>query len=156
MGVYDRFPELLDLDFVMKFDFDDCWTKLHPEGSFGELDVAVALIASRGNFGRSARALGRSRRSLETFVLRNLEMRDLYEDIREEFLDEVAHKLGDIALKGHSASCQYILSSLAKDRGFFSLPVPGGVASSETRENMTLEQLMEEAQKRGLPVEGLL
>lgn len=154
MGVYDRYPELLNLEFVANYDFDDCWTKTHPDGPFGELDVAVALIASRANFGRSARALGRSRRTLETFVLRNLEMRDLYEDIREEFLDEVVHKLGDIALSGHPASCVAILAS-AKDRGF-AMPVGPTTGNTESREHMTYDQLVEEAKKRGLPLEGLL
>ena len=153
MSMYDRYPELLSADFVANFDFDDCWTKLHPDAAFGELDVAVALIDSRGNFGRSARALGRSRRKLETFVLRNLLLRDLYEDVREEFLDEVAHKLGDVALSGHPGSCQFILSNLGRDRGFLA---PAGAPVQEGRETMSLDELVKEAKRRGLPVEQLL
>ena len=150
MSVYERHPKLLDTEYLVAFDFDDCWTKTHPEAPFGEFDVAAALILTRGNIGRSARMLGRSRRTLETFIFRNLEIRDIYEDAGESFLDDVSYVLGNVALSGHPGACQYLLSNLGKNRGFAGAP-----PTEVSRESMTLSQLLEEAQRRGLPVDHL-
>ncbi len=152
--IYDKFPDLLNPEFAARFDFEGCWTRLHPEGPIGELDAAVALLVTRAHFGRAAKMLGRSRRALEGFVLRNLSLRDLYEDIREEFLDDVAHSLGDIALKGHAGACQFILQNLGRDRGFMAPATT--TPNAPVRDEMSLDELMEEARKRGLPVEGLI
>lgn len=150
MDIYSKFPDLLDPDIIEEFDFSDCWTKTHPDDAIGELDVAMALSVTRGNLSGAARLLGRSRRQVETFVLRNLLLRDFYEDIDSANVDNVESVLLGLALGGHAGSCQYIMKTKGKGRGYVEA-APIGPGATRELDEMTLEELMAEARERGIP-----
>lgn len=120
MSLYDKFPDLLDENYVKNYQWDDCWT-VSPEnakGSYEELDVAVALITARGNYSTVARILGKSRRSVENFVLRNVDLRDLQEDLEEEFIDEIEFLYRDDARNGDTNARKFFLTTKGRNRGY--------------------------------------
>lgn len=118
MSLMDTNPELRDEAFVSAFDFADCWTTTNHDGAFNVVDVAVALIRAEGVIKTAAAFLGRSRRSVETFVLRTLELRELQEDIEEAFLDdiEIAYRLD--ARNGDTAARKFFLMTKGRNRGY--------------------------------------
>lgn len=118
MSIYDQYPKLLEADFVESYTFYDCWTVLNPEGAYNTLDVAVALLQSDGNFSATAKLLQRPRRSVETFVQRTLELRELHEDTEESFLDAVEYSYRATAKGGDPGAQRFFLTTKAKDRGY--------------------------------------
>lgn len=118
MSIFDQHPQLLDETFVDEYSFATCWTVTNPDRSFNILDVAVAVLASDGNFSAAARLLNRSRRSVETFVTRTLELRELQEDVEEAFLDGVEHSYRTLAKQGDPGASRFFLMTKAKDRGY--------------------------------------
>ena len=118
MSIFDKYPRLLDLMFVESYDLENCWTRKSEDGSFAEEDVAVALIRTSGNFSATARLLGRARRSTQTFIVQNAFLRDLREDLRNEFLDVVEDAFMNDALKGVPGARHFFLTTLGKDRGY--------------------------------------
>lgn len=118
MSIQEKYPRLLDPVFVEAYDFENCWSRNNEFQSFNEEDVAVALIRTQGNFAASARLLGRARRPLYTFVMQNVLLRDLREDLRAEFLDTVEDAYMTDALKGVPGARHFFLTTLGKDRGY--------------------------------------
>jgi len=116
--IFDEFPELLDLSYVEGYDFSDCWTFKNPNSAYEPLDVAAALLMHRGNYSKVAACLGRSRRSVENFVLLDHRLRDLREDIRNSLLDAIEEGYLDDALSGDAQARRFFLQTLAKDRGY--------------------------------------
>lgn len=86
--------------------------------AYSDLDVAAALILSKGSLTHAARLLKRSRRSLEGFVARHLLMSQLQEDVAAEFLDEIEMLARMDALGGDANARRYFLSTLGKGRGY--------------------------------------
>ncbi len=119
-SIFEQFPRLLDEMFVASYDFEHCWTKMNPQGSYEDLDVAAALIATQGNVGATAKLLGRSRRSVMGYVHRNLQLKDLQEDLMEEFLDVIEDRHKTAALNGDLATQRFFLTTLGKNRGYTS------------------------------------
>jgi hypothetical protein len=118
MSIFDKYPRLLDPMFVESYDLEECWTRKSEDGSFAEEDVAVALIRTSGNFSATARLLVRARRSTQTFIVQNTFLRDLREDLRNEFLDVVEDAYMNDALKGVPGARHFFLTTLGKDRGY--------------------------------------
>ena len=118
MSIFDKYPRLLDPLFVEAYSFENCWSKVNEIGTFADEDVAVALIRCDGNYSAASRLLGRSRRSLYTYVNQNAFLRDLREDLRAEFLDEVEDMYMDDARKGVPGARHFFLTTLGKDRGY--------------------------------------
>lgn len=118
MSIFDKYPRLLDPMFVEAYDFENCWSRINEIGTFAEEDVAVALIRTQGNFSASARLMNRSRRSVYTFIMQNVFLRDLREDLRAEFLDAVEDAYMEDALKGVPGARHFFLTTLGKDRGY--------------------------------------
>lgn len=155
MTIFEKYPELLDHEQVASFDFANCWSRVNPDDQIGEFDVAVALVHHRGNLSRVGASLGKTRRRVESFVLKNLMLRDLYEDVHESLLDEVETAAFDLALSGHPATVKFLLVTRGRERGYqevLAAPPPG---DSGVRAEMTYEEMLEEAKRRGLPVEDL-
>lgn len=117
MSIYQKYPDLRDDDFIADYSFDVCWTVANPDSPFHELDVAVALIRAKGNFSAAARYLCRTRRTLETFVTRDTDLSDLFEDIEAEFLDDIESKLKTVA-QSDPATMKFFLKTKGKNRGY--------------------------------------
>ena len=118
MSIFDQYPCLLDEGYVENYNLDSCHTAMSPDAHFSTLDVAVALKRASGNISSAAKMLMRSRRSLEGFVLRTIELKDLMEDINEEFLDTVEDLYKKDAILGDGTARRFFLTTKGKDRGF--------------------------------------
>lgn len=116
--IFDEYPELKDLSFVEEYDFGECWTRNNPNLPYEALDVAAAILSTRGNYSQMGRLLNRSRRSIETYVLNDHRLRDLRIDVRASVLDAIEDGYMDDALAGDSQARRFFLSTLAKDRGY--------------------------------------
>lgn len=117
-SVFEQFPKLLNGDYVAEYDFADCWTVVHPLEPYNVQDVAAAILQGEGNFTVIAKLLNRGRRSVETFVMRTLELRELQEDVEESFLDEVEGKYKNLARAGDPGAARFFLTTKAKNRGY--------------------------------------
>lgn len=117
-SVFEQFPRLLDAHFVETYPFHDCWTVVNPLEPYNVLDVAAAILQAEGNFTTTAALLKRGRRSVETFILRTLELRELQEDVEESFLDEVEGKYKKLAKAGDPGAARFFLTTKAKNRGY--------------------------------------
>ena len=117
-SVFEQFPKLLDEEYVATYPFHDCWTVVHPLEPYNVLDVAAAILQGEGNFSVTAKLLNRGRRSVETFILRTLELRELQEDVEESFLDEVEGKYKKLASAGDPGAARFFLTTKAKNRGY--------------------------------------
>lgn len=119
LDIFERHPVLLELmGGEAEYDFENCVTRASANQPYEEIDVAAALILSRGNVSLAARLLGRSRRSLHGHVLRNLVLSDLLEDIQDIKLDMIEDKASQMAIAGDGALIKYILGTRGKDRGY--------------------------------------
>lgn len=118
MDAFEKYPDLMREDFIDQYNFDVCWTVENPDKAMSELDVCVALLRTNANFSKAARLLQRSRRTVETFVTRDIMLSDLAEDIGETFLDAVEDSYRLIALKGDGNAAKFFLSTKGKARGF--------------------------------------
>lgn len=116
--IHNTYPQLSDPMFVETYDFGDCWTRVHPEAAFEELDVAVAIVSTRANFSEMAKLLGRSRSSIRNHVERNQPLRDLMQETWETFLDEVEGLHQSAALTGDLGVQRFFLQTKGKDRGY--------------------------------------
>lgn len=116
--VYEQYPQILDSTFVAHFDFTRCWTRENPDGPYEMMDVAIALIRTLGDLSETAHLLGRSRRSVHGYILRQTELRDLLEDVNDQFLDAIESSYKKDALAGDMTAKKFFLQSLAKDRGY--------------------------------------
>ena len=118
MGILEQYPALLDDEYVEHFDFETCYTVLNPEGPYDPHDVAVALLRSYGNISKAAKTLRRGRRSLETHIIRTLELREFQEDIEQSFIDDIEEAYKNDARLGDTGARRFFLTTKAKDRGY--------------------------------------
>lgn len=118
MSIFDVYPQLLDDEYVSTYPFDTCYTRQDKLNPYADEDVAAALILSEGNLSSTATLLGRSRRSVETYILKVSFLRDLMEDIQAEFIDAVETLQKRAALSGDLTTQRFMLSTLGKDRGY--------------------------------------
>ena len=81
-----------------EYDFERCVTKLNHNGPFVKEDVVAAIYATNGNFAQMAICLGRRRSSVRNFVLANLDVKDIYDEVHEVFLDTVEQSHASLAL----------------------------------------------------------
>ena len=117
-SVFEQFPKLLDAQYVAEYPFHDCWTVVHPLEPYNVQDVAAAILQGEGNISTVAGLLNRGRRSVETFIMRTLELRELQEDVEESFLDEVEGKYKNLARAGDPGAARFFLTTKAKNRGY--------------------------------------
>ena len=118
MSIFDVYPKLLDDEYVSTYPFESCYTRKDRLNPYDDEDVAAALIISDGNLSGAAKLLGRSRRSLEQYIVKISHLRDLQEDLMAEFLDAVEALQKNAALAGDLTTQRFMLSTLAKDRGY--------------------------------------
>lgn len=118
MSILDRYPEFLDPAVIDAYDFSDCWTRTHPHASYEERDIVAALLHAQGNYSKMAVLLGRSRRSVENHVQRDINLRDLRDDIRNTILDAIEEGYLIDAVNGDSQARRFFLQTLGKDRGY--------------------------------------
>lgn len=118
MSIFDEYQDLLRPEFVEGYDLETCPTARDPEGAILSLDVAVALLKLDGHIAAVAQQLGRSRRVIDTFIQRDLNLSELLEDIQETFLDDAEAKARALARSGDGGVLKYMLSTLGKKRGY--------------------------------------
>ena len=118
MSILDEYPEFLEPSYLDNYDFKDCWTRTHPNDAYETRDLIAGLLTERGNYSKIAQRLGRSRRSVENHIQRDMGLRDLREDIRNTLLDDIEEGYLDDALAGDSQARRFFLQTLAKDRGY--------------------------------------
>lgn len=118
MSIFDEYQDLIRPEFVEGYDLGTCPTARDPEGPILSLDVAVALLKLDGHIAAVAQCLGRSRRVIETYIQRDLNLSELLEDIHETFLDDAEFKARALARSGDGGVLKYMLSTLGKKRGY--------------------------------------
>lgn len=126
MSIFDEFLDLNNEEYVENYDLSTCYTVFNGNGEIAVLDVAVAIMQFEGNLSDMARALQKSRRRLETFILNNLSLRELFEDVEEAFLDEIEFKLRNTAKGGDPSAIKFFLSTKGTGRGFTTRSEVGG------------------------------
>lgn len=118
VSIFDEYQDLIRPEFVEGYDLLTCPTTRDPEGPILSLDVAVALLKLDGHIAAVAQQLGRSRRVIDTFVQRDMNLSELLEDIQETFLDDAEAKARALARSGDGGVLKYMLSTLGKKRGY--------------------------------------
>lgn len=101
-----------------EYDFEGCLSRLNPELAVAEHDLVAAILKHRGNYAAIAVDLGRSRHHVFNLISRNDEYRSLRDDIRQTLLDYVEDGVFISAMAGDTAQQRFLLTTLAKDRGF--------------------------------------
>jgi len=120
VSIFEEYSDLNDETYIEMYDFDDCWTKKNPDKQYETLDVAVALIKFNGNISQCASTLGRPRRSVEGFILRQQSLRELQEDLEATFLDDIEFKYKEVATKGDPIAQKFFLVTKGRNRGYVS------------------------------------
>lgn len=118
MSIFEEYQDLYDPIYIENYSYDRCPTRLDPKGPIFELDVAVALIQFDGNISRVAAALHRTRRTIDTFIARNIKLGDLQEDLKGMFLDEVEDQAKAAAKSGDRGMVKFVLGTQGRDRGY--------------------------------------
>lgn len=145
------YPQLQNEEAVLTYDFDTCWCKTHPKEAFEELDVAMAILRTRANYGKMAKLLGRARSLVRNHVERNMPLRDLFNDVWEAFLDEIEDKHKDVAMNGDIGTQRFFLVTRGKDRGYVTRseatgkdgrPLEATIKITEETSEAVLEELM--------------
>lgn len=117
--IFDKYPALLGLMEVdAEYDFDNCVTRASRDQPYEEIDVAAALIVTRGNISACGRLLGRSRRSVDGFITRNDMLLELRDEITAIQLDAIESKAMAMALAGDGSLVKFLLSTKGKGRGY--------------------------------------
>ena len=86
--------------------------------------VAEALRLAAGIKAEAARRLDCTRATVDAYIKRYPEVREAWIDARETMVDLAQSKLQDAVERGEWPAVQYTLSTLGKDRGFTTRPVP--------------------------------
>lgn len=118
MSILEKYPDLQNDIYVAAYVFVSCPTYSDKKGPIFELDVAAALLNTEGNISRAARLVGRSRRSVETYIARNADLGDLQEDIESEFIDEAETRLKGIATAGDIGTLKFLMQTKGRSRGY--------------------------------------
>ena len=101
------------------YDFNHCKTRDDRFGPYFKPDVIAAILAAQGNFTEMAVLLGRRRNGVRDYVLAHLDVKDIYDEMRECFLDQVEKNHNDLASKDQDgAALRFILQTQGKDRGY--------------------------------------
>lgn len=130
MSIYNKYPRLLDVMFVEAYDLSASWTAADRHNNYNDEDVAVSIIRNKGNYAAVARDLNRSRRSVQNYILQNILLRELRDDIVSTVLDDIEERYMEDALAGDGTARRFFLQTLGKDRGYV-------VRSENTGENGT-------------------
>lgn len=101
-----------------EYSFETCQTRLDRLGPFVLVDVVYAIAAARGNWADMAKLLGRNRQRVKDWVESRPEVLAYREDVVQGIIDEVEYKHLDSALAGDGSAQRFILSTLAKERGY--------------------------------------
>lgn len=101
-----------------EYDFETCLTRTNRDIPIVEHDIVAAMIKHRGNYAQIAAELGRSRNVVFNHIGRNDQLRALRDDIRQALLDMVEDGVFQSAMMGDGAQQRFLLTTLAKDRGF--------------------------------------
>lgn len=117
MSVYDKYPQLMDPEFVDGYDFDSCWTRENPTG-ISDIDLCVAMIRAGGNFSKVGSVLGRTRRAVDRAISADVDIFELAADLEDEFLDTVEENYKTMALSGDPIAIKFFLMTKGKNRGY--------------------------------------
>lgn len=118
MGIFDKYPALLDAEFIEGFDFGSCWTVENPTEGVSDYDLAAAIIAAKGNLTVVSRMLRRPRRVIDRYISNDIALFDLTRDLESEFIDEIEEVYRVIARAGDGQAIRFFLSTKGKDRGY--------------------------------------
>jgi len=101
------------------YDFKNCATALKHSGHYYKQDVIASILASEGSLQQMSLLLNRSRQSVKNYVYGNADILEFYVNYREGMIDEVERIHFREALNpGEGQAQRFILSTLAKDRGY--------------------------------------
>lgn len=118
MSIYNKYPRLLDKDFVDTYDLEGSWTAKDRFNDYNDEDIAVAIIRFHGNYSAISRAVNRSRSSIHNYILHNILLRELRDDTVQEIIDDIEEGYMVDALKGDATARRFFLQTLGKDRGY--------------------------------------
>lgn len=105
--------------YTPPYDFRNCKTRVDHDGPYFLPDVVAAIRATDGNFLEMSALLGRRRSSVRDYVYATLDAKDVWDEVRECYLDSVEQVARDITLNDRDpATVRFTLSTLGKDRGY--------------------------------------
>lgn len=99
-----------------EYDFTNCVTVR--TGIFDKNDVIVAIQAASGNMAAVGRLLQKPRRAVVDYISKHQDLLLLKEDILQGKLDDLEDATMLSALRGDGANGRFLLTTLAKDRGY--------------------------------------
>ena len=126
MSIFEEYQDLNDEAFVLNYDLDNCFTVRNDERAINALDLAVAILRYEGNLSGVAKQLAKPRRRIEAFIMNHVNLRDLFDDVEAEFLDDIEFKLRDTAKLGDPGVIKFFLTTKGKSRGFTTRSEVGG------------------------------
>lgn len=118
MSIFDKYPRLLDPNFIEEYDLSGCWTSRDRFTEYSDEDVAVAIIRHHGNFSAIARSLSRSRTSVANYIAHETLLRDLRDETVQAIVDDIEEGYMVDALKGDTGARRFFLQTLGKERGY--------------------------------------
>jgi len=80
--------------------------------------IAEALVKTRGNIARAADKIGVSRSCLHSRINQETELKQIVDDNRERFLDDLEDVAQNKALSGDSVMTLFLLKTIGKKRGY--------------------------------------
>lgn len=101
-----------------EYDFINCDTRVNRNGPYRKVDVVAAIVATGGIYSQMAGLLGRRRSGIKDFVEGNPDIHAVKKDLQETLLDSVEQSQFVQAIRGDGPSGRFLLSTLAKDRGY--------------------------------------
>lgn len=132
-----------------EYDFESCETRVDPIGPYNKTDVIYAIHVTRANYSKAAALLGRSRRSLKTYVDSQPDVLEFVQDIIQAKIDDIEEKYFESALSGDGANARHILETLGKDRGFTKRTELTGKDGGPIDVNDPISKMLEAVAKSG-------
>jgi|SRR6516225_7093095 hypothetical protein len=80
--------------------------------------IAEALRKTRGNIARAADKIGITRTTLHSRINREPELKQIVDDSRERFLDDLEDVFQNKALSGDTVSGLFLLKTIGRKRGY--------------------------------------
>ena len=116
-------PRMTVLEEFQNFDWrryqpEEFYTALDPQGPIIRKEVYVALMQSEGNLGKAAAMLNRPRDTLRRWLNANPDMKVVSENLVETAIDNIEETAFKQAIEGDGAQVRFLLQTKGKNRGY--------------------------------------
>lgn len=108
------------------YDFENCETRQDRMSPYNKQDVVAAILCTLGNFSQMGLLLNRNRSRVRDYVLGRVDVKAVWDSVREGAIDEIEHNTIVSAMAGDPTDRRFILTTLGKNRGYTTRSEVGG------------------------------